>query len=161
MATKKELETEVLRILKARWQRRDGKDIPETEDIQLNNDSVDLEGTVLYADVTDSTGLVDHYKDWFAAEIYKSYLFSACKIIRDNGGRSIGRIKSPIARRIPIGFRSGIFWRQLILWFRDVWILRVWHIYPTKCIPRTIYHLPESFPKFSGELRRRIAAHVQ
>jgi class 3 adenylate cyclase len=27
-----------------------------------------------------------NFKDWFAAEIYKSYLISACRIIRDNGG---------------------------------------------------------------------------
>jgi class 3 adenylate cyclase len=47
---------------------------------------VELEGTVLYADMADSTGLVDGYKPWFAAEIYKAYLIAACRIIRDEGG---------------------------------------------------------------------------
>jgi class 3 adenylate cyclase len=45
-----------------------------------------IEGTVLYADLTDSTGLVNSFKDWFAAEIYKCYLVAACHIIRNNGG---------------------------------------------------------------------------
>jgi class 3 adenylate cyclase len=65
-----------------------GRDVtvPEAEDVELGNDAVCLNGTVLYADMSDSTGLVDGYKDWFAAEIYKTYLISACRIIRANGG---------------------------------------------------------------------------
>ena len=43
-----------------------------------------LDATILYADMHDSTGLVDGYKDWFAAEIYKSYLFAACHVLRNN-----------------------------------------------------------------------------
>src|SRR3989442_9814444 len=45
-----------------------------------------MEGTVLYADIADSTGLVNNFKAWFAAEIYKAYLVGACRIIRNNGG---------------------------------------------------------------------------
>ncbi len=60
--------------------------VPETEDIKLGNEGVRLDGTVLYADLQDSTGLVDAYKTEFAAEVYKSYLLTACKIIRDEGG---------------------------------------------------------------------------
>jgi class 3 adenylate cyclase len=52
----------------------------------LGNDAVMLEGTVLYADMADSTALVDGFKDWFAAEVYKSYLVAASHIIRKNSG---------------------------------------------------------------------------
>jgi len=41
---------------------------------------------VLYADLAESTNLVDAHKAWFAAEVYKSYLHCASKIIRDEGG---------------------------------------------------------------------------
>jgi class 3 adenylate cyclase len=47
---------------------------------------VEIEGTVLYADLADSTDLIDNYKSLFAAEIYKSYLITACRIIRNHGG---------------------------------------------------------------------------
>ena len=86
MGLRQDIERDVTEILKTNWERRDGKAIPEAEDVQLGNDAVCLNGTVLYADMSDSTGLVDGYKDWFAAEIYKTYLISACRIIRASGG---------------------------------------------------------------------------
>jgi len=36
--------------------------------------------------MADSTGLVNGYKNWFAAEVYKSYLNAACHLIRNNDG---------------------------------------------------------------------------
>jgi class 3 adenylate cyclase len=86
MATAKEIRAEVAAIFATKWQNRDGAAVPESEDVKLGNDAVKLMGTVLYADLEDSTELVDHYKNWFAAEIYKAYLVTACRIIRDNGG---------------------------------------------------------------------------
>jgi class 3 adenylate cyclase len=41
---------------------------------------------VLYADLADSTKLVDGYKAHFAAEIYKTFLHCAAKIIKSEGG---------------------------------------------------------------------------
>ncbi len=77
---------EVEEIFKTKWESRDGTKVPETEDVKLGNDAVALDATVLYADLAGSTQLVMGFKDWFAAEIYKSYLISACRIIRANGG---------------------------------------------------------------------------
>src|SRR5207248_4620847 len=54
--------------------------------LKLNNDAVKLDATVLYADLSASTGLVDGYKQHFAAEIYKAYLHCAAKIIRSEDG---------------------------------------------------------------------------
>ncbi|HEY4101949.1 MAG TPA: adenylate/guanylate cyclase domain-containing protein [Gemmatimonadales bacterium] len=86
MANAAELRAEVIAILSSEWKRRKGATIPTTESVKLDNDGVELDATVLYADLVDSTDLVNGYKDWFAAEVYKSYLRLACRIIRDNGG---------------------------------------------------------------------------
>src|SRR5436305_868835 len=49
-------------------------------------EAVELDATVLYADLADSTGLVQGYKDWFAAEVYKTYLMAASELIKNNDG---------------------------------------------------------------------------
>lgn len=82
----KELIAEADDTLRTKWETRDGRQVPDTEDIQLGNDAVSIDGTVLYADMTDSTGLVDGYKPLFAAKIYKTYLAGASKIIRESDG---------------------------------------------------------------------------
>jgi class 3 adenylate cyclase len=81
-----DLGKEVADFLKTKWAEREGEKIPEPEDVKLGNDAVTLDGTVLYADLADSTDLVQGYKAWFAAEIYKAYLHCASKIISSEGG---------------------------------------------------------------------------
>lgn len=68
------------------WMRRDGQKVPETGDLALGSEAVDLDAVVLYADLKDSTGLVKGWKDWFAAEVYKNYLYTVSRIIRAHGG---------------------------------------------------------------------------
>ncbi|MGA6986614.1 MAG: adenylate/guanylate cyclase domain-containing protein [Terriglobales bacterium] len=87
MKTAQQIINEVKEIFAApKWQTRDGTKVPEPEDIKLGNDAVLLDGTVLYADMADSTALVNGHKDWFAAEVYKTYLVAACHVIRNNSG---------------------------------------------------------------------------
>ncbi len=86
MGLKGDLESEVATIFRSAWTERDGDKVPEAEDLKLGNDAVKLKGTVLYADLADSTKLVDGYKKPFAAEIYKTFLHCAAKIIRSEGG---------------------------------------------------------------------------
>lgn len=82
-----EILNNVRKIFATKWETREGRKVPDTDDIQLaGNDAVEIDGTVLYADMADSTGLVDGYKPWFAAGIYKAYLIASCRIIRDKGG---------------------------------------------------------------------------
>lgn len=88
MGLKDDLEAEVATIFCSSWTERDGETVPEAEDLKLGNDAVKLNATVLYADLADSTALVDGYKKTFAAEIYKTFLHCAAKIIRDEGGTS-------------------------------------------------------------------------
>ncbi len=73
-------------ILSTKWQRRNGAVVPEADSVRLGNDAVEIDGTVLYADLVDSTGLVQGHKDWFAAEVYKLYLMCASELIKNNGG---------------------------------------------------------------------------
>jgi class 3 adenylate cyclase len=86
MALRGDLESEVATIFRSTWTKRDGDKVPEAEDLKLVNDAINLKGTVLYADLADSTKLVDGYRQTFAAEIYKAFLHCAAKIIRSDGG---------------------------------------------------------------------------
>lgn len=81
-----DLTNEVRQIFADQWTERDGQKVPEADDVALGNDAVNLTGTVLYADLSDSTDLVRKEAAHFAAEVYKSYLHCAAKIIRDCGG---------------------------------------------------------------------------
>jgi class 3 adenylate cyclase len=87
MALKDDLETEVARILKETWDVRDGRVVPEDDDLSLGNEAVEFErATVLYADLSGSTTLVNR-KTWqFAAEMYRGFLYCAARIIRNEDG---------------------------------------------------------------------------
>jgi len=81
-----ELRDEVSEIFSARWTERDGTVVPTDNSVTLGNEGVNVNATVLYADMADSTKLVDRKTKTFAAEIYKSYLHCAAKIIRSEDG---------------------------------------------------------------------------
>ena len=81
-----DLNSEVKKILRERWTTRQGRDVPDPEDLRLGNDAVLLDGTVLYADLNGSTSLVESKKPEFAAEVYKCFLTCAARIIRAEGG---------------------------------------------------------------------------
>jgi class 3 adenylate cyclase len=86
MSLSDDLKAEVAAIFKETWTTRDGTVVPAPEDLKLSNDAVKLNGTVLYADLAESTALVDQKEATFAAEIYKTYLHCAAKIVRALGG---------------------------------------------------------------------------
>jgi class 3 adenylate cyclase len=86
MSLRDELISEVRDIFRNSWNSRDGNVVPESENLGLGNEAVKLDAVVLYADMAESTALVDSYSATFAAEIYKAYLHCAAKIIRFEGG---------------------------------------------------------------------------
>lgn len=86
MGLKDDINAEVCKILKERWTEREGTIVPESDDIKLNNDGVWLEATMLYADMADSTEMVDSYQQQFSAEIYKCFLHAAAKVIKSESG---------------------------------------------------------------------------
>lgn len=81
-----DLNSEVKKILSESWSQREGRVVPESDHLKLSNDAVTLEGTVLYADLDDSTRLVDTKDPRFAAEVYKGFLVCAARIIRSELG---------------------------------------------------------------------------
>jgi class 3 adenylate cyclase len=86
MSLSDDLNSEVISIFKTNWNQRDGRQVPEPESVALGNDAVEIDATVLYADLAESTQLVDSKKASFAAEIYKAYLICASRIIKSEGG---------------------------------------------------------------------------
>ena len=81
------LAEQVRGIFSADWTSRAGRVVPDPADLRLGNDAVEFgRATVLYADLTGSTALVNS-SDWrLAAEIYKAFLHCAASIIRSEGG---------------------------------------------------------------------------
>lgn len=87
MALKDDLQSAVKKIFTDDlWTTRDGNVVPEPKNLGLGNDGVNLNGTVLYADISGSTRLVDSVKPHFAAEVYKAYLACAARIIKNEDG---------------------------------------------------------------------------
>ncbi|MBC3884108.1 adenylate/guanylate cyclase domain-containing protein [Undibacterium griseum] len=86
MALRDDLHAQVAKIFREVWTMRDGQVVPANADVGLGNDAVKLNATVLYADLADSTLLVDRHIPAFAAEVYKTFLHCAAKIIVNEGG---------------------------------------------------------------------------
>jgi uridylate cyclase len=87
MALQDELKKYVADTFRSQWKPRDGNVVPDPEDLSLENTAVRFErATVLYADLADSTKMVDGYKWHFSGEVYKNYLYCASRIIRNEGG---------------------------------------------------------------------------
>lgn len=88
MTLKDDLVADVEKIFKSTWSTRKGTVVPEYDDIALEgNEGVELTATVLYADLSSSTNLVDTHTAKFAAEIYKTYLLCTARLIRHRGGK--------------------------------------------------------------------------
>jgi len=82
-----DLTSEVKRIFRDSWDRRDGRLVPEADDLGLGNEAISFDrATVLYADLSGSTALVQAREWHFAAEVYRAYLYCAARLIRDAGG---------------------------------------------------------------------------
>jgi class 3 adenylate cyclase len=87
MTFKTNLEKEVKKIFASQWKVSKSKIVPTFESLSPGNDAKEINATVLYADMADSTDLVDNYNSCFAAEIYKAYLRCAATIINTEGGK--------------------------------------------------------------------------
>lgn len=102
MGLAEDLPKEVESILATKWKFRDGLVVPEPDKVLLGNDAVKLDATVLYADLAESTDLVNRYPKHFAAEVYKSYLHCATKLIRASNGVVRGYPGTSICRKTPV-----------------------------------------------------------
>ncbi len=80
-----DLKNETAKVVHDAWTRRDGTVVPETEDLALGNEGVNLDATFVYADLHDSTRLAIANQS-VAAEVFKAYLMGTTRIIRALGG---------------------------------------------------------------------------
>lgn len=87
MGLKDDLSVYVKDIFDKNWTERSGQVVPTENSVTMSNDAVKVTGAVLYADLADSTKLVDAFAPQFAAEIYKTFLHCAAKIIASEGGQ--------------------------------------------------------------------------
>jgi len=87
MGLKDDLTAEVKKIFVQKWDVQATAGIPDASDVRLDNHAKDLEkATVLYADLDGSTNMVDSQTWSFSAEVYKSYLRCAARIIAAEDG---------------------------------------------------------------------------
>ena len=87
MGLKEDLNAEVDKIFSTIWEVTDATVVPESTSVTFGNVAKRLEeAVVLYADLSYSTKLVDEKKWTFAAEVYKTFLHCAAKVIKSEDG---------------------------------------------------------------------------
>ena len=64
-----DLRSTVKNIFQEQWSRRTGRVVPTAETVQLGNEGVVVDGVVLYADMSESTQLVDKKTDEFSITV--------------------------------------------------------------------------------------------
>jgi len=106
------LKGEVKKIFGESWKTRDGDVVPDPENLRLGNDAIEFKrATVLYADLSGSTNLVSTEGWTFAAEIYKTYLYCAARIIRSEGGSITSydgdRVMGVLSEKANLSLRYG------------------------------------------------------
>jgi class 3 adenylate cyclase len=87
MALSDDLKSQVATIFRDSWSTTSGRVVPVPSSVGLGNQAIEFdEVVVLYADLDGSTTMVDK-KSWqFSAEVYKTYLHCAAKIIKSEDG---------------------------------------------------------------------------
>lgn len=87
LAIKDELESSVNTMMVGAWSVREGRKVPDTDDIGLStNTGVTLDATYLYADLAKSSVFGQSLAQVDAAKIIKSFLYCCSALIREHGG---------------------------------------------------------------------------
>jgi class 3 adenylate cyclase len=87
MSLKDELNAAAKNTFTFAWEETEGRVVPAPENVGLGNKAILLKkAVVFYADLNGSTNMVDEKKWEFSAEIYKSFLHCAAKIVRSESG---------------------------------------------------------------------------
>jgi class 3 adenylate cyclase len=87
MAIKEDLTTKVREFVCETWPEiPNAIEIPTVDDLAFGNNGKNIDVTILYADIADSTKLVDEVTNTRAAEYYKAFLHCASQLIKRNNG---------------------------------------------------------------------------
>ena len=84
-----DMSKEVRTFLSQPWTTEDARIIPDPEDFRLANHAKKLDAVVLYADLADSTMLVDTYEPQVVTRLYKAFLHCAAVLVRNNDGQIV------------------------------------------------------------------------
>jgi class 3 adenylate cyclase len=86
MSLGERLATRVSNTLALQLDIRDGRVVPATEDITLTSEGVQLDGTVLYSDLSRSSAIATDFQHKTAAKIISAFLYCMAALITENGG---------------------------------------------------------------------------
>lgn len=86
MGIKAKVTSDIETIFSTAWDERDGTVVPETDDVKLKDGAVNLDVTVLYADLWHSTQLQRDFSYSTTAKIVRAYLSSMAQIVAHCGG---------------------------------------------------------------------------
>lgn len=89
MALSDDLLQEIQGFISTTWNKRDGRKIPETEEVALSGGAVEIEATFLYADLANSSKIAKELDRRIAAKIIKSFLYCTSKLIAARGGKVV------------------------------------------------------------------------
>jgi adenylate cyclase len=81
-----ELDTKVSEILDETWDTRDGNVVPSQDSVALDGGAVKLEGTVLYADLFQSSLLATDFQQRTAGKVIRTFLYCMCRLIKEHDG---------------------------------------------------------------------------
>ena len=80
-------ETKKVFAFQDKWEVTSGRVVPTPASVGFDNKATELDNAVvLYADLDGSTQMVDKKMWWFSAEVYKTFLHCAAKIIKTEDG---------------------------------------------------------------------------
>lgn len=85
MGLKAEIESDVQGILTQTWDLRDGKVIPQSNDVALAGGGVKMKVAILYSDLADSTELAMNFDRRIAARVSKAFMAVCARVVRAHG----------------------------------------------------------------------------
>ena len=86
MALSDDLKNDVQSTINQQWNIRKGQKVPSSADVVLSGGAVELDATFLYADLAGSSKIAKELDRRIAAKILKSFLATAARLVRHNGG---------------------------------------------------------------------------
>lgn len=86
MTLESDLSAKVYSFAKDEWEITPGRVVPDATALPFSNSAKSLSACFLYADLSDSTGMVKRTIPRLAAEYYKAFLHCASKLIEANNG---------------------------------------------------------------------------
>ena len=86
MSLRQDLNSEIRKILQEPWAVERSRRTPKSESLGLGNDGKTIDAAVLYADLDESTRMVEMRGPEFAGRMYKTYLVCAARLIQSEQG---------------------------------------------------------------------------